>query len=98
MFDKMITQELVNSLFKARTGEAVKGYKFAIIAKNSGKWFDESQPTKHIRIIGFFNDAGEILPPSDELCRKAERELANCGEFADTLVREDQVDYISLGR
>jgi len=92
-----LTPDIVGRLYRAKTGENIKHYHFAVIALNDAEWFDPAQPAGRLRIIGFFNDSGEIVPPSDELIAMAHRVMRECGEFADHLGRPGELDYISIG-
>jgi len=91
----MTNKDLIAKLYKVKQ-DNITGYCFAIIVKNSGEWYNPATPSGRIKIIGYFNDSGAELEPTDQLERMAYRELKACGEFADTLT--DSVDYLSIGR
>lgn len=84
--------DIIPTIFTPRSEP--KGYKFAVIRKNNDLWFDPSNPARRIEVIGFFDDSGKEIDANDELCKRANRALRNCGEFADTLT--DNIDYISI--
>lgn len=95
---KKLTTEIVHKLYTPKMGKQIEGYKFAVIAKDANDWYEESNPAGRIGIVGFFNDAGEILDSSDELIHKTQRVFRSCGEFADTLIGNNEIDYIAIGK
>jgi len=84
--------QIINKLKSPKDGNKT----FAIITKNNNEWFDESNPSGRIQIIGYCDNNNKILEKTEELNQRCKSSLNKCGEFADTLVDDECYDYITI--
>ena len=91
---KTVCQSDVTSIFTAR--KMPQGNHFAVITRRNSEWFNPSMPASRIQIVGFFNDSAELVDSTSELMAMANREIQECGEFADHLASSGKLDFISL--